>query len=160
MVEMVVEQSRQGFAKRYRRCDLRRKRSRERGRAATGMWDCFVQTSPSPLLYIGGKGKGLVAALGPSSKEGRRLGRKLASQGKWTPSHLGFPLPLAHGPCGAGAPRTIRLGSPPLQPIHALGAGGILPNSSGTLRNLPEASRYNTGKTRNFFGSQNMTSHI
>ena len=113
MVEMVVEQSRQGFAKRYRRCDLRRKRSRERGRAATGAWDCCVQPSPSPLLYIGGKGKGLVAALGPSSKEGRRLGRKLASQGKWTPSHLEFPLSLAHGPCGAGAPDPISLGHHP-----------------------------------------------
>ena len=136
MVEMVVEQSRQGFAKRYPRRDLRRKRSRERGRAATGAWDCCFQAFPSCLLYIGGKGQGLVASLGPSSKEGRRLGRKLASQGKWTPSHLGFPLALAHGPCGAGAPGLIRLGCPPT--AHACPRDWRDP--SRLLQNPPEPS--------------------
>ena len=54
---------------------------------------------------------------------------------------------------GAGAPGPLRLGRPPYSPCYCIGRGGTisgLPDPSGILRNLLEASRYNTEKPELF----------
>ena len=71
---------------------------------------------------------------------------------------LGFAplLPLgALGPCG-GAPAHLGLVPSHTWPMQPSGAGGPTWWTPGPLR----WSRYTTGKTRNFSGDQNRTSHI
>ena len=60
-----------------------------------------------------------------------------------SPSH-------AHEPWGAGAPGPLMLGSPPTAHATVLDVVEHFPDPSGILRNLLEASRYNTEKPELF----------
>ena len=155
----MVVLSRQGFAKRYRRCDLRRKRNWERGREAPRLEVLLPSFSP---LYIGGKGGG-GAALDPSFKGGVRpgLGRSPPS-----PTHLGESLPplglfpylslLVHGPIGAGVLGPCRPRRTPYSPCAPPGQVDPPGGPPDPFRH----SRYTAGNARNFSGEQNGTSHI
>ena len=94
---------------------------------------------------------------------GAAKGGRSASQVKWRPSPLGFPLSHAHGPWRGWCPWPIKARAPPYSPCCCIGRGGTFPgppDPSGILRNLLEASRYNTGKTRTFPGTRTTTFHI
>ena len=127
--------------------------------------------APKPPLYRGGW-EGLRPHLGfpPQGVRpaldgawGAAKGGRSASQVKWRPSPLGFPLSHAHGPWGGWCPWPIKARAPPYSPCCCIGRGGTFsgpPDPSGILRNLLEASRYNTEKTRTFPGTRTTTFHI
>ena len=118
---------------------------------------------PSPPLYIGARERGEAQHCPFLQGRGAAKRGRSASQVKWRPSPLGFPPSHAHGPWGAGAPGPLRLGHPPYSPCYCIGRGGTFsgpPDPSGILRNLLEASRYNTEKTRTFSGTRTTTFHI
>ena len=130
----------QGFAKHHGRGVL--------GRGGGLRQNLGAAALPPPHIYRG-KGEGgrppqIQSEEGAAAKGGRSV-----SQVKWRPSPLGFPLSHAHGPWGAGALGPLRLGRP-LQPMLLYWTWWNIFRTSGILRNLPEASRYNTGKTELF----------
>ena len=149
----------------------RERRRRERGRAAPKRRRSHVLGSPKPQIYIG-EGEGCAPHLGfpPQGVRpaldgawGAAKGGRSASQVKWRPSPLGFPLSHAHGPWGGWCPWPIKARAPPYSPCYCIGRGGTIsgpPDPSGILRNLLEASRYNTEKTRTFPGTRTTTFHI
>ena len=78
--DMVVRILR-GFVKR-----LRRRRWRERGRAAARAWDGYVQPLPSP--YVGAKG---APSSPPPKAKGPAAKGEESPQGLWCPSPLKVP---------------------------------------------------------------------
>ena len=145
---------RQGFAK------LTRRRRGIGGEGLRQVQGCG--RPPTPPLFIGGERVGW-PPLDPIYGWGGSQGGRSASQVKWRPSPLGFPLSHAHGPWGGWCPWPIKARAPPYSPCCCIGRGGMIsgpPNPSGILRKLLEASRYNTEKTQTFFRTRTTTFHI
>ena len=148
----------------------RERRRKKRGRAAPKGDVLMSVWQPKPQVYIGGKGAapplGFPTPRGAASPRwglGAAKGGRSASQVKWRPSPLGFPPSHAHGPWGGWCPWPIKARAPPYSPCCCIGRGGTVsgpPDPSGILRNLLEASRYNTEKTRTFPGTRTTTFHI
>ena len=98
---------------------------------------------PSPPLYIGAGERGEAQPCPFLQGRGAANGGRSASQVKWRPSPLGFPLSHAHGPCGAGAPGPLRLGRPltahaaVLDVVEQFPDLRTPPESSGTFWKLP-----------------------
>ena len=98
-------------------------------------------SSPKPQLYIGGRGG--CAPFRVSHPKGCGQGGRNASQVKWRPPPLGFPLSHAHGPWGAGAPGPLSLGRPLtahaalLDMVEHFPDRWTSPESSGTFWKLP-----------------------
>ena len=107
---------------------------------------------PTPPLFIGG-GKRGPAPLDPIYGWGRRpRGEEcLPSQVEASPFRV-FPLPCPWA-LGGWCPWPIKARAPPYSPCYYMGRGGTISgplDPSEILRNLLEASRYNTEKTRTF----------
>ena len=118
---------------------------------------------PTPPHIYRGKGEGGRPPQIQSEEGAAAKGGRSASQVKWRPSPLGFSPSHAHGPWGGWCPRPIKARAPPYSPCYCIGRGGTIsgpPDPSGILRNLLEASRYNTEKTRTFSGTRTTTFHI
>ena len=110
-------------------------------------------SSPKPQLYIGGRGG--CAPFRVSHPKGCGQGGRSASQVKWRPSPLGFPLFNVHGPRGAGALGPLRLGRPPTAHAAVLDVVEHFPDlrtppeSSGTFWKLPGTIPKNPNFSRN-----------
>ena len=119
----------------------RERRRRERGRAAPKERRSRVLGSPKPQLYIGGRGG--CAPFRVSHPKGCGQGGRSASQVKWRPSPLGFPLSHAHGPWGGWCPWPIKARAPPtahatvLDVVEQFPDLRTPPESSGTFWKLP-----------------------
>ena len=137
----------------------RRRRCRE-GRAAPDQGVLLPSLLPSIYMLVG---EGSGPPRSHLGVEAAAKGGRSASQVKWRPSPLRVFFPHAHGPEGGWCPWPIKARAPPYSPCFCIGRGGTIsgpPDPSGILRNLPEASRYNTGKNRTFSGTPITTSHI
>ena len=146
---MVVVEER-GNPAGLRQAPRERRSTWERGRAAP---ELVVRLPSHPPHIYRGKGEGGRPPQIQSEEGAAAKGGRSASQVKWRPSPLGFPLSHADGPWGAWCPWPIKARAPPYSPCYCIGRGGTIsgpPDPSGILRNLLEASRYNTKKTRTF----------
>ena len=155
----------QGFAKHHGRGGV----GREVGLHQEGeVLMCLA--APKPQVYIGEKGAapplGFPTPRGAANPRSHLGGRPrgeecLPSQVEASPFRV-FPLPCAWA-LGGWCPWPIKARAPPYSPCCCIGRGGTFsgpPDPSGILRNLPEASRYNTGKNRTFPGTRTTTFHI
>ena len=132
----------QGFAKH---------RGRGEGREAglrQGEVKLICWQPQNPQVYIGEREGGAPplgfppqgVRLPPIPSKGGGQGGRSASQVKWRPSPLGFPLSHAHGPWGGWCPWPIKARAPPYSPCYCIGRGGTIsgpPESSGTFWKLP-----------------------
>ena len=113
----------------------------------------WVRLPSQPPHIYRGKGEGGRPPQIQSEEGAAAKGGRSASQVKWRPSPLGFSPSHAHGPWGGWCPWPIKARAPPYSPCYCIGRGGTIsgpPDPSGILRNLLEASRYNTEKTELF----------
>ena len=120
-----------------RQAPRERRNTWARGRAAPEL-GVRLPSHPSTIYRWGEKG-----ASPPRSHLGLGAvakGGSSASQVKWRPSPLGFPLSHAHGPWGGWCPWPIKARAPPYSPCCCIGRGGTFsgpPDPSGILWNLP-----------------------
>ena len=111
------------------------------GQGCTKRERTHVLAAPKPQVYIGGRGG--CAPFRVSHPKGCGQGGRSASQVKWRPPPLGFPLPMRMGLGGAGAPGPLRLGRPltahaaVLDVVEHFPDLRTPPESSGTFWKLP-----------------------
>ena len=137
----------QGFAK-------HRGRGGVLGRGGGLRQNLWCGCPPTPHIYRG-KGEGGRPPQIQSKEGAAAKGGRSASQVKWRPSPLGFPLSHAHGPWGAGSPGPLRLGRPPtahatvLDVVEQFPDLRTPPESSGTFWKLPGTIPKNPNFSRN-----------
>ena len=109
---------------------------RGRGGAAPPLGFPTPRGAASPRSHLGGRPRGEEC---------------LPSQVEASPFRV-FPFPCAWA-LGGWCPWPIKARAPPYSSCYCIGRGGTIsrpPDPSGILRNLLEASRYNSGKTELF----------
>ena len=143
-----------------RQAPRERRSTWERGRAAP---EHGVRLPSHPPHIYRGKGEGARPPQIQSEEGAAARGFALPPKARGAPP-LGFPPPMRMGLGGGGwFPWPIKARAPPYNPCCCIGRGGTIsgpPDPSAIPRNLLEASRYNTGKTRTFPGTRTTTSHI
>ena len=142
-----------------RQAPRERRSTWERGRAAPEL-GVRLPSHPSTIYRWGEKG-----ASPPRSHLG--LGQRPRGEECLSSQVEALPLRVSPLPCawalGGWCPWPIKARVPPYSPCCCIGRGGTFsgpPDPSEILRNLPEASRYNTGKNRTFPGTRTTTFHI